>query len=169
MAQKNYLLIKSGGMDARGQKCSAQVSAQRLLEAKAWPLWEFTRNRKAIASGDRLAIYLAGVSEVIATARVRSVDRWTGVHAKSYPLMPDGTPTAVLLLDEVSWLPLPVRVKDRLAKLSFINSETPKWGVAFMGGTRAVNDADFEALTRSASVASAHLDAAVHGRGEGVV
>jgi len=149
---KNYLLIKSGGLDAKGRECSARVSAKLLLDARVWPLWEFTRNRKVIASGDRMAIYLAGVSEVIATAQVQTVGRWSVAHAKAYPLMLDGTPTAVLLLDDVAWLPEPVKVKARLSSLSFIKPDTPKWGVAFMGGTRAVNDFDFEMLTSPAAL-----------------
>lgn len=149
---KNYLLIKSGGLDAKGRECSARVSAKLLLDARVWPLWEFTRNRKVIAPGDRVAIYLAGVSEVIATAQVQTVGRWSVAHAKAYPLMLDGTPTAVLLLDDVAWLPEPVKVKARLSSLSFIPPDAPKWGVAFMGGTRAVNDVDFEILTSPAAL-----------------
>ncbi len=147
MATNNYLLIKSGGLDAKGRSCTALESAKLLLDAQVWPLWEFTRNRKVITSGDRAAIYLAGTSEVIATARVQKVDRWKSTFAKTYPLMLDGTPTAVLLLQDVAWLPKPIKVRTCLPRLSFINQDTPKWGVAFMGGTRAVSAADFYLLT----------------------
>lgn len=147
MAANNYLLIKSDGLDSKGHRRSALESAQLLLDAQVWPLWEFTRNRKVIAFGDRVAVYLAGTSEVIATAQIRKVDRWTSDHAKAYPLMLDGTPTAVLLLQDVARLAAPVQVRAFLPKLSFINQNTPKWGVAFMGGTRAVSDADFDLLT----------------------
>ncbi len=147
MRPKNYLLIKQSGWDAKGDKCSALESAQLLLTAKVWPLWDFTRNRKAIIAGDQVAIYLAGTSEVIATACVLKVEKWSVTHAKGYPLLLDGTPVAVLLLESVAMLPVPVQVKQRLRCLSFINSDSKKWGVAFMGGSRAVNDADFAQLT----------------------
>lgn len=147
MAPKNYLLIKSSGPDRNGRNLTALASAKLLLDAKTWPLWTKTRNRKVIAAGDRLAVYLAGSSEVIATAVVSRVEKWNAIHANRYPLMLDSAAHATLILGDIHLLTTPVTVKERLKQLSFINQESEKWGVAFMGGTRAVSDDDFRVLT----------------------
>lgn len=122
-----------------------------LLNKGYWPLWAHTRNRKAIAAGDKIAVYLSGDggSQIIATAKVHAIAAWNRAFAKDYPLTLDGEAISVLLLDEVHVLPAPICVKDRLRDISFINAASSKWGVCFMGGTRAVTPADFAVLTRS--------------------
>lgn len=149
MPPKNFILIKREGPDRNGRDLTALASAQLLLEAKSWPIWDTTRNRNILAAGDRLAIYLTGSSEVIATAFVSKVDKWNAAYANRYPLTLDGTPVSVLVLDKVRMLKVPVKVRERLTDLSFINHATRKWGVAFMAGCRAVNDEDFRVLTTS--------------------
>lgn len=144
---KHYLLIKRGGPDASGRDLSASKSAECLLDCGIWPLWEHTRNRKAIKAGDQVAVYLAGSSEVVATATVRAVEQWTSALRRTYPLMLDGTPHAVVKLSDVTKFAAPIDVRSRLDRLSFIQPGVAKWGVAFMGGTRATSAADFSALT----------------------
>lgn len=143
----HYILIKRDGYDAQGHKCSAAQCAQLLLDYGRWPLWEKTRNRKKIAVGDRIAVYLAGCSEVVAVAVVSGIEQWKNVHARKYPLELDGVPQAQLLLSDVRPLAPSIAVRDRLHRLSFITQGSPKWGVAFMGGTRGVSTADFAVLT----------------------
>lgn len=149
MSEHHYIVVKREGYTPDGVRLSAMASANALLSARMWPLWSSTRNRKSISGGDRLAVYLSGDggSRVVATARVSDVGQWTHQVARSYPLDLDGVPFVVLHLDQVGLLARPVAVKDRLKQLSFVNGASPKWGVAFMGGARAVNAADFAALT----------------------
>lgn len=144
----HFILIKGPGNDNRGESLSPTASALALLKAGFWPLWQNTRNRKAIAASSAIAVYVTGVSEVLATAVVERVEQWTATHRRSYPLMLDGTPAAVLVLGQVKVLERPVRVKERLKSLSFINQSSRKWGMAFYGGTRAVNHVDFDTLTQ---------------------
>lgn len=144
---KHFVLIKQACLDAQGRKLSAEAAARRLLDMRQWPLWQGTRNRRAIVAGSRLAIYLAGSCEVIAMGVVARVDAWTAAHGRTYPLLLDGAPAAVLVMDQVRDLDTRVAVKERLQSLSFIAEGAKKWGVAFMGGTRAVSAADFEVLT----------------------
>lgn len=146
----NFLLIKKNGYTADGRSLSARESALALLDVGLWPLWEHTRNRKAIQSGSKVAVYLSGTGNqtVIASATVVAVKAWDRDTAKRYPLELDGTPFAVLHLGKVKVFKKAVSIKPKLSLLSFINSESPKWGVAFMGGTRSVNTQDFELLTR---------------------
>ena len=146
---KHYLLIKSDGYAATGTRLTALESAMALLGGGFWPLWDHTRNRKSIAVGDAVAVYLSGSggAQVIATARVAAIVSWSAAFARKYPLMLDGVPHCVLQLDDIVTLEKPISVKERLASLSFVNRESKKWGVAFMGGTRAVGPEDFRILT----------------------
>ena len=148
-----YLLIKREGLDAKGQRLTARQSASVLLERGIWPLWEHTKNRKAIAAGDLVAVYLSGDGggKVIASARVEQVTEWSSALGRTYPLMLDGTPFSVLKLNNIGLLPEPVAVKERLSRLSFVNASSKKWGVAFMGGCRLIGKTDFGVLTSSAS------------------
>lgn len=145
----HFILIKSDCVSAAGVRMSARDSAHALLNNGYWPLWEHTRNRKAIKAGDKLAVYLSGTggSEVVATATVDVVTQWNRAFAKGYPLALDGVPFAVLLLTKVKILKAAISVKARLTHLSFINQRSSKWGVAFMGGSRAVTPSDFKILT----------------------
>lgn len=162
VSNNHYVVIKREGYTPRGEWLSPLESATRLLSARLWPLWQGTRNRSAIRAGDRIAVYLAGQggSTVVATARVASLGPWTPEISRNYPLDPDGTAVVVMHLDQVTMLPTPIAVRDRLQALSFINHRTPKWGVAFMGGTRAVSAGDFAVLTASTlSLARAAIQA----------
>lgn len=153
--QKHYLLIKREGYDPQGKKLSAHFSASALLTAGIWPLWSQTRNRLAIRTGDKLAVYLSGPGNqtVIATARVKKIGPWTRSMASEYPLSLDGTPFSVLYLADVLVLDNAIKVSERLGKISFITKDAvtgrpkQKWGVAFMGGTRSLNAVDFQVLT----------------------
>ncbi len=147
IAAKHFLLTKRAGPDARGRELSASEAANLLLDVGVWPLWEHTRNRKAIVAGSRLAVYLSGSSQVVATACVAAIESWTPAKRRSYPLMLDGTPETVLILKDVRKLHRPVEVRERLSRLSFVTPGVKKWGVAFMGGTRRLTSDDFLALT----------------------
>lgn len=146
---KHFVLIKQACLDAQGRRVSAEAAAKRLLDFGRWPLWQGTRNRRAITAGARLAIYLAGSCEVIAMGAVARVDLWNAEHRRTYPLLLDGAPAAVLVMEDLHLFSTPVPVKERLQRLSFISAGSKKWGVAFMGGTRAVNAEDFAVLTGS--------------------
>lgn len=144
----HYVLIKKSGSDINGANLSAWRCAERLLAAGLWPLWQHSRNRKAIVAGDKVAIYLAGTSEVMGRASVARKESWSISHRKAYPLVLEGTPESVLILHAVETFECPIAVADRRSRLSFIRPGLTKWGVAFMGGTRAVSETDFRVLTQ---------------------
>lgn len=147
----HFLLMKRDSLSRDGKALSAHEAAMALLTAGVWPLWEHTRNRKVIQAGAEVAIYLAGANHlVVATAKVTSNVPWSTAHARAYPLVLDGTPFAVLQLGDVRTLPAPRDVKLLRSELSFLRSVGPKWGVAFMGGTRSVSAQDFAVLTSDA-------------------
>jgi hypothetical protein len=144
-----YLLTKREGFDAGGRMRSARQCALMLLDAGIWPLWMGTRNRRIVSTGDQVAIYLAGAggSEVIATAEIAEIQPWDRKIAAQYPLLLDGTPVTVLKLRAAHILSPSVQVRRCLSTLSFIKPGATKWGVAFMGGCRALHAADFAILT----------------------
>lgn len=148
----HFLLVKRDGFDASGKVLSARDSALALLNAGIWPLWEFTRNRHAIKSGDMVAVYLTGEGNrvVIATAQVERVTPWNSAASRRYPLLLDGSPYAVLYLTAVNVFSTNKPVLPQLRRLSFMSKkliESRKWGVAFMGGVRSLTPADFKVLT----------------------
>lgn len=147
--KQHYLLIKREGFRTDGKALTAHQSALALLEAGIWPLWEHTRNRRAMKAGDEVAIYLSGRGNqvVIASAIVTEIGPWEGSIARRYPLLLDGTPFAVLHLSKKHVFQRPIKVAAKLNSLSFVKKDDPKWGVAFMGGTRALSSADFDVLT----------------------
>ncbi len=148
----HFVLIKREGLARDGRALSALESAKALVDGGVWPLWEHTRNRKSIGAGAKLAVYLAGHGgKVIATACARDVTPWSASLARRYPLVLDGVPGAAIHLQDVRMLPTPVQVRSRIGELSFlVGRNASKWGVAFMGGTRAVSEQDFRVLTTPA-------------------
>lgn len=117
----HFLLIKREGLTPAGEILPAREAALTLLNAGIWPLWKNTRNRNAIRSGDQVAVYLSGPNNqsIVATARVREVGGWDRSTSRSYPLIPDGEPVAVLYLSHRVIFAQPKPVKPRLERLSF--------------------------------------------------
>lgn len=143
----HYLLVKREGVTPEGKILSASESAGLLLQSRIWPLWKATRNRKAVKAADKVAVYLSGHNNqiVIATATVKEQGPWSRTLARAYPLVLDGEPESVLHLDNIVTFDDPRPVKPKLHRLSFYNGG-PKWGVAFMGGTRALSAQDYAIL-----------------------
>lgn len=151
---RHFILIKQACLDAQGRRLSAEAAAKRLLDFGRWPLWQGTRNRRAITAGSQLAIYLAGSCEVIATGAVARVEPWNAEYRRTYPLQVYGAPADVLVLEHLRLFESPVKVRQQLQRLSFISANAKKWGGAFMGGSRAVNADDFAVLTGAALAAA---------------
>lgn len=142
----HYVLIRARGTARTGACLNASESARALLDAGVWPLWRHTPHRKRVAPGDSVAIYLAGSSCVIATARVEALGGWSRELRSLYPLMLDGVPAGLLRLGDVRWLRREVQVRDVLGQLSFVPAEERGWGARFSGGVRKVHELDFEVL-----------------------
>ncbi|MEO7326485.1 MAG: hypothetical protein ABIW82_16825 [Dokdonella sp.] len=151
----HYLLTKRAGLAAStGKALTARACTVRLFEAGIWPLWTATRNRRRIAGGDHVAVYLAGngLSCMAGLATVAIVERWSSRHLAHYPLVLDGTPEAVLRLSDTTLFNVPVPAKPMLGALDLFAGGVPlKWGVYFMGGCRAISEHDFDVLTGRAS------------------
>ncbi|MEW8048432.1 MAG: hypothetical protein AB2805_18275 [Candidatus Thiodiazotropha sp.] len=149
MSINHYLLIKRESYTPAGETLSAYDSALTLLKAGLWPLWKHTRNRRAIRTGDKVAIYLSGQDNktVIGTAQIDKVEDWNRATAKAYPLILDGEPASALFLKNHTLFSEPKPIQPRLNRLSFYKGGS-KWGAAFMGGTRSLTPEDFLVLTQ---------------------
>lgn len=147
IAPKSYfLLIKQAGFSKNQESLSAYESAKLLLNSKIWPLWRSTKCRHLVSAGDVVLIYIAGNEEnstsVIASATVSSVEAWQRKHEPIYPLILDGIPEKALILDKIMFFK-PLDVRTLLDHLSFTPANRNKWGVAFMGGMRRLDQRDF--------------------------
>lgn len=151
--KKHFILVKLPGHDTKGIALSARAAAIKLLDAKFWPIFSRTRNKKVMAPGDEVAIYLGGQYNqlIIATATIEKIEPWQKSFKDRYPLTMDGIPESVLVLSNISVLKQPVDVTEILDSLTFIPKNIKKWGVAFMGGARLVNQADYNRLTDACS------------------
>lgn len=146
----NYILIKKESRDRTGKLLTADAAVDQLLAWGGWPLWSFTKCRKAIAAGDRLCAYVTGFSpnpyHVIAEACVAEISPWNASDERTYPLVKDGLPHVVIRLARPRKFKTPRPVRNHLSALSFIPDNQRKWGVSFMGGVRKVSDADLDLL-----------------------
>lgn len=144
-----FVLVKLPGFSSDGSKLSARASALKLLECGYWPIFNRTRNKKLMKTGDEIAVYLGGPYNqiIIATATIASIEDWDRKHARNYPLFMDGIPEKVLNLSSATILKQPVDVIEKINELSFMPENKLKWGVAFMGGARRVNERDFQIIT----------------------
>ncbi|MDO8728512.1 MAG: hypothetical protein Q7K26_01325 [bacterium] len=144
----HFALIKSSDHDAKsGARVDAMAAAKRLLDAGFWPLWEHTPGRVVVDAGDRVCVYLSGVSSVVATARISSIEPWSRKFADAYPLILGGAPELVLRLGEVMVLACPVAVADYVDSLDCVGKNKRKWGAAFCGGMRSLSVHDYRLLT----------------------
>jgi len=151
--KQHFILVKLPGHDKNGMTLSARAAATKLLEAKFWPIFSRTRNKKVMGNDDEVAIYIGGQHNqlVIATATIEKIEPWQKSFKDQYPLTMDGIPESVLVLSNIQMLKQPVDVVEILNTLSFIPRNIKKWGVAFMGGARLVNQSDYNRLTNKAS------------------
>lgn len=147
--KNHFILIKLPGHSSTGVKLSARLAALKLLECAYWPIFNRTRNKKVMKVDDEVAIYLGGAYNqmVIATAKIGSIEQWDRAYARTYPLAMDGIPEVVLKLSDINILKQPIDIIERLDKLSFTPENRKKWGVAFMGGVRRINENDFQTMT----------------------
>jgi len=83
----HFALIKRADFDVRtGAKIDALAAAKKLLETGFWPLWDNTPGRIIVGVGDRVCVYLSGMSKVVATASISKIETWSRAHQSKYPL-----------------------------------------------------------------------------------
>lgn len=148
----HFALIKGEDSDSKsGARVDALAAAKRLLDVGFWPLWESTPGRIVVDAGDRVCIYLSGVSAVVATARIEKVQPWSRDFGTAYPLALGGTPELVLSLVDVKHLAKPIAAIDHINALDCVGANKLKWGAAFCGGMRTLTPHDFKLLTAASA------------------
>lgn len=149
--KNHFVLIKKSGFDVNQSFKSAKDSTNLLLDAELWPLYKNTRCQHMVKAADRVLFYLAGEEpegrHIVASAIIKSVEDWSMMHRSGYPLLLEDIPSKVLMLTDIERFMSPIDVKQHLDKLSFIPANRQKWGVAFMGGMRAISEKDHAILS----------------------
>lgn len=144
----HFALIKSRDYAAgTEQAVDAFAAAKRLLEVGFWPIWANTPGRVVVDTGDRVCVYLSGVSSVIATARIAKIEPWSREFSAAYPLVLGGVPEHVLSLTDVQYLERHVSVGRTIERLDCVGKNKRKWGTAFVGGMRTLTVHDYQVLT----------------------
>lgn len=148
--KNHFVLIKKSGFDVHQSLKSANESTNLLLDAGIWPLYKNTRCQHMVKATDRVLFYLAGDEpegrHIVASAVIKGVENWSKIHRSVYPLLLEDIPSKVLILTDIERFTSPVDVKKHLDKLSFVPANRQKWGVAFMGGMRAISVKDYAVL-----------------------
>ena len=155
-AYHGYLLVTidpprcDGGFGFEWNLVKARLSARR------WPLFRSTRNRAVIGPGDPVAFYVAGTRKngghIVARAVVDRKINWLyGDPTVDPPQYLTELPNTVLYLRDVRFFSEPISIREAIPRLSFIPSNSKRWGVALMGGCRALTYSDWKALLGSNS------------------
>lgn len=157
MKRSHFILIKHPSETNTGQPLSSTEAARALLDWGFWPLFENTKCRLMVTSGNSVLIYTAGhradARRVIASAKVADVLQWNRNLSTSCPIFLDGIPVSALALSNIRRFSQPVVITDHLEDLSFIPTNRKKWGVAMMGGMRSITQPDYQTLTEKAGAA----------------
>jgi hypothetical protein len=129
-----------------GRGAAVEVANGR-LERGIWPLYEWTRNRDALVPGVRIAIYVGGRAQIIATAVVQEVvtpgRRGIQVDPPEFVTPPA---SRVLRLSRIVKLARPVQLRLLLPRLEMCPRNLQKWGSILSGGDCAVSKNDWRVL-----------------------
>jgi hypothetical protein len=145
-----FLMVVTDGAG----KHSALDLAKRRLDQGLWPIYKGTRNRRAIAVGDILLIYLGGSKNwsqsVVASAKVKVIDE---AGRRALPSIDSedaqtNPPFKTLRLEDIQFFAEPVDIRHLLGKLSFLPNSR-KWGAALVGGCRRMTRQDFLEIDRA--------------------
>ena len=132
-----FNFTKRGATKGRSLREQASV----LLDAKLWGIGAIAPNRRALASGDRVLIYVgAPESEFIGHAELASKVRdWTPDEAARYP----GDMDSGVVFGEAETWPHPVSIKTVLPTLE-LAANNPN--ALFFSGVTRITQRDYEAV-----------------------
>lgn len=131
----NFLAITQDGFDEEGRKLAAHDIIWSRLNEKLWPIYERTKNKKTILTGDLLFFYAGGKGplggHVVAMAKLHSIIAPSRRLQKN--LHATGVIDSLIKLDEIKRIQ-PLRLKPILIREGVIKEENKKWGAFLMGG-----------------------------------
>jgi hypothetical protein len=154
--REHFILIKHPSELNDFRSVTATEASMALIGAGFWPLFEGTRCRQMVRSGNKVLVYTAGqgkdAKRLIASAIVSEVRAWDRGLAARCPIILEGIPVSALVLGEIQCFDSPRSILDVLDDLSFIPANRQKWGVAMMGGMRSIDAKDYEILVGGQSL-----------------
>lgn len=144
-----FILTTTDPIMTGGRTGNAYDLVAERLKRGLWPIYEGTRNRNTIIAGSRLAFYVAGRSKyarhIVAHAVVSEIRRHRVSKTDPLEYLTDH-PHLVLALRDIELLKPPLAMRHMIPRLSFCPENVAKWGVAMMGGARAVSKEDWSTL-----------------------
>ncbi len=149
--KKHFIFIKKEGFSPKGELMSGEESVEALSKWGGWTLFQNTRNRKQVAVGDEVAIYIGGKERksqnVVATAQISAIREWSQRDKDTYPLMLDDIPSLVVEFKSFKHLKRPCSIFRLLDHLDIIPKNRTKWGAVLVGWVRQLTEHDFKLLT----------------------
>lgn len=153
---KHYIFVASDADKNRMNKPSANAVAKYRLNRGEWGLGLRTKNRRSLAPGDKVLIYLSGTREngrhFIAECKVSS-DVFSVPGSLAQVLdAPDrlgNSPAAFSVeLSGVKYFRKPIPIAPMREKLSFIKQpKSKKWGAFMQGGVILITPKDYQVIT----------------------
>jgi hypothetical protein len=151
-----FILIAMGAEDVDGRHVESLDIALHRLDVNKWPIYKGTPNRSRFQRGDHCVVYIGGTGRnaqhFIASAVIDSVMSWESKLGliDGGDIMTD-IPDMALTLCDVHLFAKPVSIRPLLSTLEVIPSSTPRWGIVFQGGCRAISERDFRMIAGTAN------------------
>ena len=146
LSVSHFLLVANGAYREDDRFSPAIEVAQMRLSQGRWPLYEHTRNRRLIQTGDFVLIYLAGqgkyAQHVLGRAAVQGKmaskreTRWE-------PGLVNQPAEEILELTNFAEFVPPLPFLEVHPYLSFCPPNISKWGNIVRGGCRRISERDF--------------------------
>ena len=145
----HYILVVSDSYDQAGNRVPAIDLAMWRIEHGVWGMYQSTRNRKSIAIGDKVVIYVGGTrsnsQSFVASATIIDIDEKQGRRRVNPDKVDDTAPATILGLGQIEVF-APKPIKGIFNSLSFIPRNPLKWGCCLMGGARAITLDDYRKI-----------------------
>ena len=153
---KFFLLGANDGFDHNERRRDARDVAMAWLNRKSWPVYANTKNRKAFEPGAGVVFYIGGKASsgqtIIGSARIALIRPATSAERLGVG-MGEKTPSEVLEFEPLEFFPVPVPIRPLIDKLEMFVQVPQRWGIALVGGSRRISQADFDLILESAKLA----------------
>lgn len=147
-----FLLGANDGFDEDERRRPARDVAMGWLSRRSWPVYANTKNRLAFDAGARVVFYVGGKSSdaqtligfgTIAAVRSATSAERNGAGAG------EKTPVKIIDFKPLTLFRTPVPIRPLLDQLEMFAKVRQRWGVALVGGSRRISEADFELILSS--------------------
>lgn len=146
-----FLLPTQDGEHVSGAKIPAIQIIENRVKQRKWPLYERTRNRKAMTQGDILLFYVAGnklnSGHIIGQAKIENISQnlRNAVFIDGEDIL-NGSASSIIEMSEFKSFRKLVHLKSILKNLDCCPKSMSKWGVILYGGARKITERDYTTI-----------------------